>query len=86
MFRPSDTPNCESTDTELFFVPDGQGTYPEIKALKSVCNNCLVKTECLDYALKYNVLGYWGNTTENQRNRLRKELNIIAIPMFSTYQ
>ena len=34
MYKPSDTPNCESTDTDLFFVPEGQGTYPELKALK----------------------------------------------------
>ena len=86
MFRPSDTPNCESTDTELFFVPDGQGTYPEIKALQRICNSCVVKTECLEYALKYNVLGYWGNTTENQRHKLRRQLNITAIPMYVTYQ
>ena len=86
MFRPSNTPNCESTDTELFFVPDGQGTYPEVKALKTICGNCLVQKECLDYALKYNVLGYWGNTTEGQRHALRRQLNITPIPMHSTYK
>jgi WhiB family redox-sensing transcriptional regulator len=86
MFRPSDTPNCESTDIELFFVPDGQGTYPEVAALKRICGACLIKTECLEYALKYNVLGYWGNTTENQRHKLRRQLNITPIPMYATYQ
>ena len=86
MFRPSNTPNCESTDTELFFVPDGSGTYKEIKALKTICSNCLVLKECLNYALKYNVLGYWGNTTEGQRHGLRKQLNITPIPMHSTYK
>ena len=86
MFRPSDTPNCESTDSELFFVPDGQGTYPEVRALKTICGNCVVQKECLDYALKYNVSGYWGNTTDNQRSKLRKQLNIIPIPMYATYK
>jgi hypothetical protein len=86
MFRPSKTPNCESTDTELFFVPDGSGTYKEIKALKTICSNCLELKECLNYALKYNVLGYWGNTTEGQRHGLRKQLNITPIPMHSTYK
>ena len=86
MFRPSNTPNCESTDTELFFVPDGSGTYQEIKALKTICSNCLVQKECLDYALKYGVSGYWGNTTEGQRHGLRKQLNITPIPMHSTYK
>jgi hypothetical protein len=86
MFRPSDTPNCESTDSELFFVPDGQGTYPEVRALKTICGNCVVQKECLDYALKYNVSGYWGNTTDNQRNKLRKQIGIIPIPMYATYK
>ena len=86
MFRPSNTPNCESTDTELFFVPDGQGTYPEPKALKTICGNCLVQKECLDYALKYNVSGYWGNTTEGQRHKLRETFKIKPIPLYLTYQ
>ena len=86
MFRPSDTPNCESTDTELFFVPDGHGTYPEVKALKKICGACVVQKECLDYALKYNVMGYWGNTSEGQRNSLRRQLGITPIPMHSTYK
>ena len=86
MFKPSDTPNCESTDTEFFFVPDGHGTYLEVKALKRICGACVVQKECLTYALKYNVMGYWGNTTEGQRHGLRKKLGIISIPMHATYK
>jgi WhiB family redox-sensing transcriptional regulator len=86
MFRPSDTPNCESTDSELFFIEDGKGKYSEIKALKTICNSCVVKTECLNYALKYNVSGYWGNTTETQRHKLRQQFNIKPIPLYLTYQ
>jgi len=86
MFRPSDTPNCESTDSELFFIQDGKGAYSEIKALQGICNVCVVKTECLDYALKYNVSGYWSNTTETKREKLRQLLNIKPIPLYLTYQ
>ena len=86
MFRPSDTPNCESTDNELFFVQDGKGAYSEIKALQVICGACVVKTECLNYALKYRVAGYWGNTTEIQRNKLRNKLKIKGIPLYLTYQ
>jgi hypothetical protein len=85
MFKPNDTPNCESTDTELFFVPDGSGTYKEMKALKTICGNCLVQKECLDYALKHEVLGYWGNTTEFQRKKLRQKLNIIPRQLHLDY-
>jgi WhiB family redox-sensing transcriptional regulator len=86
MFQPSKTANCESTDNELFFVPEGQSTYPERKALRRICGACVVKKECLDYALNYNVLGYWGDTTEHERNKIRRQLNIIPIPMYLTYQ
>lgn len=86
MFQPSKTANCESTDNELFFVPEGQSTYPERKALRRICGACVVRKECLDYALKYNVLGYWGDTTEHERHRLRRQLNIEPIPMYLTYQ
>lgn len=86
MFNPSDTPNCESTDSELFFVPEGQGTYSEVKALERICGACIVQKECLEYALKYDVLGYWGNTTENKRRKMRRKLNIVPIPMYATYQ
>ena len=85
MFRPSDTPNCASTDPEIFFVQDGSGTYEEPKLLARICNACVVKEECLNYALKHEVLGYWGNTSETQRRKLRKKLNITPKPLFSTY-
>ena len=85
MFYPSDTPNCESTDSDAFFVPDGQGTYTDVNMLRRICGTCPVKSECLDYALRHEVLGYWGNTTENQRKQLRKQLNIISEPLYLTY-
>ena len=85
MYKPSDTPNCASTDNELFFVQDGQSTYTEPKVLKKICGACVVQEECLEYALKYNVLGYWGNTTENQRKTIRQKRNIIPVPLYLTY-
>ena len=77
--------NCAGSDSEAFFTQPNSSTYPEIKMLKRVCGGCAVKTECLDYALKNNVLGYWGNTTEIQRKRLRNKLDIIARPLYLDY-
>jgi WhiB family transcriptional regulator, redox-sensing transcriptional regulator len=85
MFRPSDTPNCESTDLEAFFVQDGSGTYADVRLLQRICSTCVVKVECLNYALKHEVLGYWGNTNELQRRRIRREKNIQSIPLYNTY-
>jgi hypothetical protein len=79
MYNFSSTPNCQDTDSEAFFTPEGTTTYPNLAALKRICGSCAVVNECLDYALKYEVLGYWGNTSDIQRSRIRAKLNIIPI-------
>jgi len=73
--------NCIGIDVDMFFTPDGSGTFKEENLLKQTCNNCIVKTECLDYALQHAVLGWWGGTSEYQRKKLRKQLNITAVPI-----
>ena len=41
-------------------------------AAKAVCRRCLVRSECLDYALSQPGLGgIWGGTNERDRKRLR---------------
>ena len=73
--------NCEGIDVNMFFTEEGSSTFPEENFLKRTCAACPAKTECLDYALKNAVLGWWGGTSEYQRKRLRKQLNIIPIPV-----
>ena len=82
MFKPSTTPVCESIDPELFFLPDNRASrYPTV--LASICASCEAKTECLEYALKWDVDGYWGGTTEADRRRLRDKLGIIPESILS---
>lgn len=71
--------NCNGTDTEMFFTQDGSKSYNEFQLLERVCGNCGVFDECLSTALKYNVRGWWANTTEAKRERLRRKLNITPI-------
>jgi WhiB family redox-sensing transcriptional regulator len=73
--------NCIGIDVEMFFTQEGHSTFPEDALLKQTCGNCVVKTECLDYALHHKVLGWWGGTSEIQRKKLRKKLNITAVPV-----
>lgn len=73
--------NCQGVDTEEFFAPEDVNVYTNIELLKRICNNCDVQKACLNYALHNNVLGWWGNTSENKRKTLRKELGIIAVPV-----
>ena len=81
----SDRANCEGTDTEAFFTQNDTGTYDNQAMLQKICGNCKVVSECLDYALKHEVMGYWGNTTETKRRKLRAQLNIIPRQLYLDY-
>ena len=65
--------NCNGLDTELFFTD--KKLYENVETLKRVCNNCIVKAECLDYALHHAVLGWWGGTSEKTRRSSRSSKN-----------
>lgn len=77
--------NCADTDPEAFFATEGTSAYPSLQAIQRICGSCTVVDQCLDYALKHEVLGYWGNTTEFQRRVLRKKLNIIPRQLYLDY-
>lgn len=81
MYNFTDQANCIGIDVNMFFTEEGSSTFPEENFLKRTCAACPVKTECLDYALHHAVLGWWGGTSELQRKRLRKQLNINPIPV-----
>lgn len=72
--------NCTSVDPEAFFSQAG-GAYENINVLKRVCANCTVVNDCLEYALENMVQGYWGNTTEHERSRIRSARGIIGRPL-----
>ena len=57
----------EHPETE-FFVEVGQKTQPA----KDVCVGCLVRAECLAYALEEGIAwGVWGGLSRQERSRLR---------------
>ena len=68
----------------MFFVEEDAKHYKESELLKRVCGNCMVKTECLDYALHHAVVGWWGGTSEKQRREMREKQEIIAEPVLIT--
>ena len=72
--------NCIGIDTELFFTDESK-TYSQMPLLKRVCGNCVVKAECLDYALHHAVLGWWGGTSEKTRREMQQKLNISPEPV-----
>jgi WhiB family redox-sensing transcriptional regulator len=77
--------NCAGSDSEAFFTQPGSSTYVDISMLKRICGSCAAKTECLEYALTHEVMGYWGNTTEHQRKKMRQRRNIIPRQLHLDY-
>ena len=61
--------NCAGTNTESFFVESGNNYPPEVRR---ICGNCIVISQCLTFALKYNVQGYWAGTHEKQRKAMKR--------------
>jgi hypothetical protein len=58
---------CAETDPEIFFPEKGGSTRPA----KAVCSQCVVRAECLDYALKTQQrFGIYGGVSERARRRL----------------
>jgi WhiB family transcriptional regulator, redox-sensing transcriptional regulator len=64
--------NCLGVDPDLFFPERGGST----REAKEVCRGCVVRTECLQYALdNAEKFGIWGGLSERERRRLRRRRN-----------
>jgi len=58
---------CLEAEPDLFFPEEGESSAPA----KRICAQCLVRTECLDYALtKREPYGVFGGLSEGERTRL----------------
>lgn len=62
--------NCRGVDPDLFFPERGAST----KEAKEVCKSCVVREECLEYALSNGEkFGIWGGLSERERRRIRRQ-------------
>ena len=65
-----DYANCLGVDPDLFFPERGAST----KEAKEVCRGCVVREDCLEYALSHGEkFGIWGGMSERERRRLRRQ-------------
>jgi WhiB family redox-sensing transcriptional regulator len=61
---------CRDLDVEMFFPEKGRAA----RAAKRVCMGCVVREECLEYALRrHETEGVWGGLTPTERRRLARE-------------
>jgi len=59
---------CQQVDPELFFPIASRGPAErQIAAAKAICGPCVVRRNCLSYALEAMPEGIWGGTTREER-------------------
>lgn len=64
-----DRANCRGVDAGLFFPERGASTTEA----RAVCAGCVVRDECLEYALAHDIrFGLWGGRSERERRRMRR--------------
>ena len=60
---------CLEADADSFFPEKGGSSRPA----KRVCAGCIVRTECLAYALDNDErFGIWGGMSERERRQLKR--------------
>jgi WhiB family redox-sensing transcriptional regulator len=66
--------NCMGVDPDLFFPERGMST----REAKEVCRGCVVREDCLEYALANGEkFGIWGGLSERERRRIRRARALI---------
>lgn len=62
---------------EIFF-PEGKEVPAKIRYAKALCSQCPVAVACFNKAMNMGpeVNGVWGMTTQIERNRMRKDVNL----------
>ncbi len=68
--------NCLGVDPDLFFPERGASS----REAKEVCRGCVVKEECLEFALQSGEkFGIWGGKSERERRRLRRQRALTQV-------
>jgi len=68
---------CREIGVEFFF-PEEEGSGTDIyKFSRKICDSCVVKNECLEWAVRHEAHGMWGGTTPMERRKIRRQRNII---------
>jgi len=67
---------CASADPDLFFPISSSGrAIAQIDQARSICAACLVRRQCLDFAMEtVEAAGIWGGTTADERVNRRREI------------
>lgn len=74
--------SCNEHDPTIFFPDKGKMSN---RAAKAICKSCLVKDDCLEYALAdASIQGIWGGTGFRERGRIRQQRALSLSPVVSS--
>lgn len=63
---------CRNSDPEKFFPERGETPGLVRRIIKTTCDICPVKNECLEFSIKNNIVeGIWGGVSGQTRRKLR---------------
>ena len=67
---------CQDVEPELFFpISATNASARDVARAKEVCGACMVRGECLGYALQNRQeQGIWGGMTEEERKLARRRM------------
>ncbi len=61
-----------------WFFPDEEKGETSVRAI-AICNDCVVREECLAYSLLHGEEGVWGGQSERQRRRMKRHAKEQAL-------
>ena len=65
-------PPCQTTDPEIWFSDQEEGTGTHYKLARQLCAECPVNNLCLEYAIEAEEsFGVWGGLTPRERRMMR---------------
>lgn len=66
---------CAGVDIRIFFSEN----LGEINQARTICNECPIRQQCIDYALFAEEYGVWGATTKGERAKLRNGKPVFTL-------
>lgn len=71
---------CKAADPEEFFPPvESPASLTLVQ--DRYCNSCLVRNQCLNFALINGDSGYWGGTDSAQRRAMGRKRDRVKCPL-----
>lgn len=71
--------NCKDYETNLFYPAPGD--VDKLRKAKSICAECSVRHQCLDFALSTNErFGIWGGKSARERSLILRAQRLLRRP------